>query len=117
MGKQSGFMAKQLAIRQAFIEASERITRQLMLDTLQITLHREFGFGYDRILKVTDEWSELYNFFHDALSKNVEADYLQERLDREISDILKDKQPLIPFKERYPDIKQITYEPRRKKHD
>lgn len=115
MAKQSGFLQRQNAVRQAFIEASERITQQMMLDTLQIALHREFGFGYDRIKKVTDEWSELYNFYHDALTRNVEADYLQERLDRELRDILKDKQPLIPFKERYPEVKQITYEARSKK--
>ena len=42
--KQSGFMAKQLAMRQALIDATERVTQQLMMDTLQITLH-EFGWG------------------------------------------------------------------------
>ena len=108
--KQSGFMAKQLAIRQALIDASERVTQQLMLDTLQITLHNDFGFGYDRINKMTDAWSKRYNHYHDAMDvKNVEADYLQECLDRELRDILKDKQEIIPFKDRYPEIKEITY--------
>lgn len=32
--KQSGYMARQIAIRQALIDATERITQQLMLDTL-----------------------------------------------------------------------------------
>ena len=108
--KQSGFMEKQLAIRQALIQASERVTQQLMLDTLQIAIHNEFGFGYGRIKKLTDAWGETYNHYHDALNiKNMEADYLQECLDRELADILKGHQDLIPFEERYPEIKEITY--------
>ena len=108
--KQSGFVEKQLAIRQALIQASERVTQQLMLDTLQVAIHNEFGFGYDRIKKLTDAWGKTYNHYHDALNiKNTEADYLQECLDRELRYILKDKQDVIPFKERYPEIKEITY--------
>ena len=107
--KQSGFMAKQLAMRQAIAEASERVTQQLMMDTLQITLH-EFGWGYDRIMKLTKAWSDAYNHYHDALNiKHVEADVLRVHLDRELSDILKGHQDLIPFEERYPEIKEIAY--------
>ena len=107
--KQSGFMAKQLAMRQALIEATERVTQQLMMDTLQITLH-EFGWGYDRIMKLTKAWSDSYNHYHDALNiKHVEADVLRVHLDRELADILKGNQDLIPFEERYPEIKEITY--------
>ena len=112
--KQSGYMARQIAIRQALIDATERITQQLMLDTLQITLHEEYGFGYDRIKALTDQWGDCYNRFHSALNiKDVEADYLQEILDRKLRDILKDHQELLPFRERYPEIKEITYERKR----
>ena len=107
--KQSGFMAKQLAMRQALIEASERVTQQLMMDTLQITLH-EFGWGYDRIMKLTKAWADAYNHYHDTLDvKNVEADVLRVHIDRELTDILKGNQDLIPFEERYPEIKEIAY--------
>ena len=107
--KQSGFMAKQLAMRQALIDATERVTQQLMMDTLQITLH-EFGWGYDRIMKLTKAWADAYNHYHDTLDvKNVEADVLRVHLDRELTDILKDHQGLIPFEERYPEIKEIAY--------
>ena len=107
--KQSGFMAKQLAMRQAMIDATERVTQQLMMDTLQITLH-EFGWGYDRIMKLTKAWADAYNHYHDTLDvKNVEADVLRVHLDRELADILKGHQDLIPFEERYPEIKEITY--------
>ena len=107
--KQSGFMAKQLAMRQALIEATERVTQQLMMDTLQITLH-EFGWGYDRIMKLTKAWADAYNHYHDTMDvKNVEADVLRVHLDRELADILKGHQDLIPFEERYPEIKEIIY--------
>lgn len=107
--KQSGFMAKQLAMRQAMIDATERVTQQLMMDTLQIALH-EFGWGYDRIMKLTKAWADAYNHYHDTLDvKNVEADVLRVHLDRELADILKGNQDLIPFEERYPEIKEIVY--------
>ena len=108
--KQSGFMAKQLAMRQALIEATERVTQQLMMDTLQIVLHNELGFGYERIMRITKAWGSEYNQYHDVFNvKHAEADVLRVHLDRELADILKGNQDLIPFEERYPEIKEIAY--------
>ena len=108
--KQSGFVAKQLAMRQALIDATERVTQQLMMDTLQIVLHNELGFGYDRIMRITKAWGSEYNHYHDVFNvKHAEADVLRVHLDRELADILKGRQELIPFEERYPEIKEITY--------
>ena len=108
--KQSGFMAKQLAMQRALIEASERVTQQLMMDTLQIVLHNELGFGYDRIMRITKAWGNEYNHYHDVFNvKHAEADVLRVHLDRELADILKGHQDLIPFEERYPEIKEISY--------
>ena len=108
--KQSGFMAKQLAMRQALIDATERVTQQLMMDTLQIVLHNELGFGYDRIMRITKAWGSEYNHYHDVFNvKHAEADVLRVHLDRELTDILKGRQEIIPFEERYPEIKEITY--------
>ena len=108
--KQSGFMAKQLAMRQALIDATERVTQQLMMDTLQIVLHNELGFGYDRIMRITKAWGSEYNHYHDVFNvKHAEADVLRVHLDRELTDILKGHQELIPVEERYPEIKEITY--------
>ena len=108
--KQSGFVAKQLAMRQAIIDATERVTQQLMMDTLQIVLHNELGFGYDRIMRITKAWGCEYNHYHDVFNvKHAEADVLRVHLDRELTDILKGHQELIPFEERYPEIKEITY--------
>ena len=108
--KQSGYMAKQLAMRQALIDATERVTQQLMMDTLQIVLHNELGFGYDRIMRITKAWGCEYNHYHDVFNvKHAEADVLRVHLDRELTDILKGHRDLIPFEERYPEITEITY--------
>ena len=92
------------------IEATERVTQQLMMDTLQIVLHNELGFGYERIMRITKAWGCEYNHYHDVFNvKHAEADVLRVHLDRELADILKGNQDLIPFEERYPEIKEIAY--------
>ena len=88
--KQSAYLILQRETRRRLVQAAERVTQQLMLDTLQVTLHQEFGFGYDRIKRLTDAWGKTYNL-----------------------DLLRDHQALIPFGERYPEIREITYGPRR----
>jgi hypothetical protein len=108
--KKSGFLIREQQIRQQAMNTAERVTQQILLDTLQITLHTEFGFGYDRIKRVTEAWGACYKTYHDALTGGPEADYYQEHLDRQLLDVLKDRQPLIPFRERYPEIKEIKYE-------
>lgn len=114
----NAFLDKIAAERADAMQSAERLTRQLMLDSLQITLHEEFGFGYDRIKRLTDALAATYNRFHDALTGGVEADVWQERLDASIADILKDKQEIVPFHERYPEIKRTRYDKpmRRGKH-
>lgn len=110
--KQSAYLIQQRETRRRLVQAAERVTQQLMLDTLQVTLHQEFGFGYDRIKRLTDAWGKTYNQFHDAPDGGTEADYWQEKLDRLLLDLLRDHQALIPFGERYPEIREITYGPR-----
>ena len=81
-----------------------------MMDTLQIVLHNELGFGYDSIMRNKKAWGSDYNHYHDVFNvKHAEADVLRVHLDRELADILKGRQELIPFEERYPEIKEITY--------
>lgn len=58
--KQSAYLIQQRETRRRLVQAAERVTQQLMLDTLQVTLHQEFGFGYDRIKRLTDAWGQTY---------------------------------------------------------
>lgn len=113
MAKNNSYLAKIQNEKAVLMQVTERITRQLMLDCTQIVLNREFGFGYDRLKKLADLLMEAYDQYHDAADGGVEADYWQEKLDRALLDIIQDKQPLIPFKQRYPEIKEIRYDKRR----
>ena len=48
MGKQSGFLMKQQQIQNNVMRAAELLAEQYMMDTVQITLHKCAGWGYDR---------------------------------------------------------------------
>ena len=111
--KQSAYLIQQRETKRRLVQAAERVTQQLMLDTLQVTLHSEFGFGYDRIMRLTNAWGKTYDLFHEALEGGNEADYWQVKLDRMLEEVIRDRQPLIPFEERYPELKEITYGPKK----
>ena len=68
MSKQSGFLAKQAAIQQKMIDDAQRVTCELMAETLQITLHEKFGWGYDRLVKLDLLWRENYKHFLGAMN-------------------------------------------------
>ena len=110
MAKPSAYVARIKEEKQEAMSITERVTRQMMFDTLQVTLN-EFGWGYDRIKPLCDRWQENYDKYAKALrpTKDDEADVAQEHLDREIKRIINGKQEFFPFYERYPDIVKVKY--------
>jgi len=106
--EKNAYLARQKAIRQAYVRASERVTQQLMVDCMILTLNEEFGFGYDRSRRAVDGLTKRYLHYYDALDGGPEADYAQEKLDDALRRVIKDQEPFHPFRERYPDIKEIT---------
>ena len=109
MPKQSGYLQRQAAREQAIIDAVDQTVRQLMLDTLQITLHTEYGWGFDRIKALSEAWAKVYNQLHGAVEWGPEQDVVQEHLDRALLEIMRGKQELILFPERYPYLREIRY--------
>ena len=104
----NGYLQKQQIRLQVYVEATEAIMKQFMVDTLQLAIHEEFGWGYDRIERLTKAWGAKYSEFYPCLgTKDQEADYLRECLDRQLKEVIRDHMELIPFKERYPEIKEI----------
>ena len=85
-----------------------------MLDTLLITMHEDFGWGYDRLSRLAEKWGETYDVYFPAMQSTEESDVYQERLDRATRSYIGDNQ-LYPFAERYPEIRQLGYGPRRTK--
>lgn len=99
------------------MQVSERVTRQYDQDTLQCALNRygKVRLGYQRIMEITELWEQVRREYEDAIKGGVEADVARDHLDAELLQIAKDEARIIPFEERYPEMRQIRYDKRRKK--
>lgn len=110
MAKQSGMIAFAEQFAQAKVEAAQRLTSQYMIDTLQMTLHQTEGWGYERIMRLTEAWQETQKEYTPALNSNdPAADVMQEHMDRVMAQIISGKAELIPFPGRYKELKKVTY--------
>ena len=110
MGKQSGFLKRQEQIQNNVMNAAKNIAKQFMVDTLQITLHKDFGWGYERQKQLLEAWEKQRAEYGNVLDpKNTEADVAQDHMDKALQDMMAGRQELIPFSERYPELKKIKY--------
>lgn len=113
MGKTNPFLTQLENKYQAKMDAACMMTEQFMIDMLQVTLHVHTGWGYDRIKQLTEQWMDMCKTFKPCLdSDNPEADYYQEKMDRVIKEIVKDKQEFHPYKDRYKYQQEIKYKRR-----
>lgn len=69
---------------------------------------------YDRLSRLAEKWGETYDVYFPAMQSTEESDVYQEKLDRATRSYIGDNQ-FYPFAERYPEIKQLGYGPRRTK--
>lgn len=110
MAKQSGMQRYAEQFAQAKVEAAQRLISQYMTDTLQMTLHQTEGWGYERIMRLTEAWQQTKKEYTPALNSNdPAADVRQVHMDRVLAEIISGKAELIPFPDRYPDLKKIKY--------
>ena len=65
--KPSGMLQKRSAVTQQLLDVMQRTMKQYMLDTLLVTMHEDFGWGYDRLTRLEERWSETYDHFFPAL--------------------------------------------------
>lgn len=97
----------------AKVQAAETLISQWMLDTLQITLHNRYGWGYERLKRLDEDWRETRKKYRAALNPDKngknDADYWQEKMDAVMADICKGRQSVIPFEERYEELKKVRY--------
>lgn len=111
MSKQSGFLKRQEAKQEDMSMKIQLTTRQFMIDTLQATLREDKGWGYDRIMELTNLWEKRRAEYQPAIDpRDKMCDVKQEHLQRVFEDICASKkvQP-VPFRERYPYLKGIDY--------
>ena len=111
--KQSAYAAKMQEQTRRQVARMQAVMKQYMFDTLVITMHEDFGWGYDRIQTLEKKWGETYNHYSDAISLSDEADVLQELMDNAIRRVTKE-QDFYPFAERYPEILRRDYEGRKR---
>lgn len=110
MAKQSEYLKRLEAERNAVFNAGAAMAMQFAMDTLQIALHQTEGWGYDRIMRITHNWVAVQCEYKPALDcRNPEADVCQEHMDRVLAEIIRNRMILIRFPERYPHVKKIKY--------
>lgn len=114
MGKQSGFLKRQYENTEDLSIKIQLTTRQFMIDTLQITLREELGWGYDRIMRLTNQWEDRRREYSPAIDpKDKMSDVKQEHMQRAFKDICANKKiDPFPFNERYPYLRKIRYDKR-----
>lgn len=113
--KPSGYLAKRNKVEEKELEETKRTMMQFLFDTCLITMHEDFGWGYQRIKQLEAKWNETLDTYSPALQSGMEADVYQERFDRALKAFIPDGEAFYPFAERYPLIKRWDYEPRRRK--
>lgn len=110
MAKQSGYLQRWENEANRLLQATMVITSQYDIDILQIAIHQSEGWGYDRIMRLTEAWAEVRKEYRPALNyKNPAADVCQEHMDRVLKEIIRDKAELISFPDRYKDLKKVRY--------
>ena len=81
MSKQSGYLQRWENETNRLLQATMVITSQYDIDTLQIAIHQSEGWGYDRIMRLTEAWAEVRKEYRPALDyKNPAADVCQEHM-------------------------------------
>ena len=113
----NAYLAKQMAVQQALVDAGVASGKQRMVDYMTIALRDPAIMGKDiwgreRIEKLFVALEALDKEFAEAYTSAKEADYLQDRLDRKLREIYGDD--LVPFEKRQPDIIRPGYEKSRK---
>lgn len=113
----NGLLQRMDAVRTEAMNTAEHITRQYDIDTLCIALARyeKVSFGYQRIMEIMDLWRDVRDEYQYAIVKSVETDVARHHMDEELLQIAKDPARIRPFEKRYPELRKITYEGKRRK--
>ena len=108
----NAFLEKQKSERQFMLDIGMEMGFQKCWDLIQLALRDpevvgKDTFGKERIKRLYRGLVKTEHDFGGALTGDVDADYLQEKLDANLREIWGDE--LCPFKDRYPYIQQTNY--------
>ena len=98
-------------------KTGERLGKQYTIDSFQIAMGRyaKRSFGYSVIMEISEIAEQVRAEYDKAFDENPEADVYQDRLDRELREIVRGNAEFIPFGERYPEVKKQNYKGKRGK--
>lgn len=117
MGNRNDFLKQRDERDRKMLLAGMNLGMQAATDYMQMALrdkevmHKD-TFGRGRIDKILRKIMELDDTFSPAYSGAVDADYYQEKMDAALREIW--GEDLLPFHERYPDLKKHGYDKPRK---
>lgn len=113
----NSYLDNQKQMQQYYFETGEAVGFQRCLDYMQWLLRNPKYVGKDIFGR--KRWEKLYKglkecdqVFGEAFTHGVNADYCQEKLDGNIREIFGDD--ALPFAERYPRFKQVSYKKAKK---
>lgn len=107
MAKQSAMLRYAELYAQQKNVSAQLLMEQYMTDTLQIAIHQSEGWGYDRIKRLTIAWEQVQLEYKAVMDpKDQESDVMQEHMDRVMAQIIGNRQELVPFEARYPELKR-----------
>lgn len=117
MAKQNPLLAKQEAMRQKCFEVACDTTSQQFFDYMCIVLNDpeimgKDVFGAKRLQKVQEAMKKLDKEYSEAWCGSQESDWYQEKLDEALKRIFGE---IVPFRERYPYLKEWDYNKPHKK--
>ncbi len=105
------FLNRQRAVQNALINQGKMHGEQWTMDLVEIVLHQQFGWGYDRIKRLIDAVNAADTYYYPALDRgNQEQPIYQERMDSVLREIVGDHQEFFPFRDRYQLISEARYD-------
>ena len=98
--KKSGYLQRVQAARQKDFIDTQRFTRQLTADIMQLTLNRVFGFGKERIKRFVVEYSTMFDEIAEVWNGDEAGkEYARDLIDRGLKQIFGDD--FVCWEERY----------------
>jgi len=117
MGSKPGYLVRRDQLIDEYSIKVQLTMKQFMIDTLQIVINETEGFGYDRIVRLTEAWEKKQKELFPAIDpRDPLCDVKQEHMQRAFRRICKGRQDVLPIADRYPYLKEVRYDKKRTKY-
>ena len=101
--KRSGLLQRQDADMQNRLDVMQRTMKQYMLDTLLVTMHEDFGWGEERLKKLSDCYDQTFMTYAEMCLADAKTDkqiwFTQGKVDERLKKAC--GKYFVPWDERY----------------